>query len=185
MKSTHRVGAIIRQMLRQKATYSHIVKTTRCSKSTISYHARILNIPPYCSCARYDWHKVQDCINKGWTFTQCRARFGFSAGAWHAAVESTRIVYKKPPLMPIEQHKKRGSVRRRLLQEMDPKCRRCTKCHRKTWMKKPIPLELHHKNGNKDDHRRRNLKWLCPNCHSQSDTWTGRNVKRCPVAHTG
>lgn len=34
-------------------------------------------------------------------------------------------------------------------------------------------LGLDHKNGR--DHRPENLRWVCPNCDSQSDTFCGRN----------
>jgi hypothetical protein len=54
--------------------------------------------------------------------------------------------------------------------------RECMKCKRITWNKKPIPLELHHKNGNHSDHRSKNIEILCPNCHAFTDNYRGRNV---------
>ena len=44
-----------------------------------------------------------------------------------------------------------------------------------TWNGKPIILHLDHVNGISNDHRLENLRLLCPNCHSQTDTWCGRN----------
>lgn len=35
----------------------------------------------------------------------------------------------------------------------------------------PLTLHLDHKNGNRRDNRKKNLRWLCPNCHQQTDTW--------------
>jgi len=35
-----------------------------------------------------------------------------------------------------------------------------------------------HINGNLDDHRKGNLRFLCPNCHSQTNTYRGKNMKR-------
>lgn len=46
-----------------------------------------------------------------------------------------------------------------------------------SWNGKPINLQLDHINGIRHDHRLENLRWLCPNCHSQTDTFCGRNSK--------
>lgn len=40
-----------------------------------------------------------------------------------------------------------------------------------TWNGKPLSLHLDHKNGNRTDNRKRNLRWVCPNCHQQTETW--------------
>lgn len=42
---------------------------------------------------------------------------------------------------------------------------------------KPLTLHLDHINGNNKDHTISNLRFLCPNCHSQTDTYCGRNKK--------
>lgn len=47
----------------------------------------------------------------------------------------------------------------------------CEECHLNTWLGKPITLEHHHINGNKKDNREKNLKILCPNCHSQTSNY--------------
>lgn len=44
-----------------------------------------------------------------------------------------------------------------------------------TYDGRPIILHLDHINGNNTDHKVKNLRLLCPNCHSQTDTWCGRN----------
>lgn len=46
-----------------------------------------------------------------------------------------------------------------------------------TWQGKPITLQLHHVNGNRKDNRIKNLKILCPNCHSQTPTYMAKNIK--------
>ena len=51
----------------------------------------------------------------------------------------------------------------------------CMKCGISEWFSKPIALELDHKDGNNTNHNRENLEGLCPNCHSTTDTWRGRN----------
>jgi hypothetical protein len=51
----------------------------------------------------------------------------------------------------------------------------CNKCGISEWFGKPITLELEHKDGNNKNNIRDNLEGLCPNCHSTTDTWRGRN----------
>ena len=42
----------------------------------------------------------------------------------------------------------------------------------------PLVLHLDHINGNPSDNRLLNLRFLCPNCHSQTSTYSGKNNKR-------
>lgn len=51
----------------------------------------------------------------------------------------------------------------------------CNRCKLSTWLEYPITLELEHIDGNNQNNARENLEGLCPNCHSFTDTWRGRN----------
>lgn len=55
---------------------------------------------------------------------------------------------------------------------------KCCKCGITEWQNEPISLQLDHINGINNDHRLENLRFLCPNCHSQTDTYAGRNKKK-------
>ena len=55
---------------------------------------------------------------------------------------------------------------------------KCEICGIDEWNGKPIICQLDHINGNPKDHRLDNLQIICPNCHSQTDTYCGRNINR-------
>jgi len=46
------------------------------------------------------------------------------------------------------------------------------------WQDKVLILQLEHKNGINNDNRLDNLCFLCPNCHSQTDTFSGKKNKK-------
>ncbi|GAA2229148.1 hypothetical protein GCM10010232_14210 [Streptomyces amakusaensis] len=48
------------------------------------------------------------------------------------------------------------------------------------WQGSPLPLEIDHIDGDWRDNRQENLRILCPNCHSTTDTYRGRNKARTP-----
>jgi Zn finger protein HypA/HybF involved in hydrogenase expression len=50
------------------------------------------------------------------------------------------------------------------------------------WNDKPITLQLDHINGVNDDNRIENLRILCPNCHSQTDTFGRKRRLKTKVA---
>lgn len=54
----------------------------------------------------------------------------------------------------------------------------CEICLRTEYLGTAIVLELNHINGNPSDNRLENLQILCSNCHSQTDTFAGRNLRK-------
>ena len=57
----------------------------------------------------------------------------------------------------------------------DDKCYICGQG--KIWNNKPLTMTLDHINGDNHDNRIQNLRWICPNCGSQLDTFAGKNIK--------
>ena len=58
---------------------------------------------------------------------------------------------------------------------------RCAICNIQDWCGQPLTLHLDHIDGNNDNEKRENLRYICPNCHSQTKTYCGKNIKNKPV----
>ena len=56
----------------------------------------------------------------------------------------------------------------------------CEICGISEWNGQELTLRLDHINGNHNDNRLENLRWLCPNCDSQQSTYCGRNLRNQP-----
>ena len=68
-------------------------------------------------------------------------------------------------------------LRKKLIRE-GIKEHKCESCNLTEWLGNKIPLELDHINGINNDHRLENLRLLCPNCHTLTPTYKGKNIKQ-------
>lgn len=80
-------------------------------------------------------------------------------------------------LLTINSWAKRETLKRRLISERRLSYR-CEICGLTEWNRMPVCLQLDHINGIPTDNRIENLRLLCPNCHSQTDTFCGKNITR-------
>lgn len=127
----------------------------------------------------YDWAEIQRYYDEGHTYRECRMKFGFAAQSWQKARRRGEISTRRPG-MPLEEllsgPRSRNHLKQRLLREGLLK-NECSKCGIKDWLGNPLSMHIDHINGSGGDHRLENLRMLCPNCHSQTPTYGGRNTR--------
>ncbi len=70
-----------------------------------------------------------------------------------------------------------NKIRHKLLDE-GIKEHKCECCGLTTWLEKPIPLELHHIDGDRTNNTLENFQLLCPNCHAFTDSYRGKNSRK-------
>lgn len=147
------------------------------------FHVRKLGLPARTELARrYDWQAISAYYEAGHSARECQEAFGFSRNAWADAI-ARGVVSPRPRCQPLEElmvtgrRASRHNLKLRLLGAgIKEAC--CEVCGLVEWRGEPIAFQLHHINGNGQDNRLDNLALLCPNCHSQTDTWGGRNKRR-------
>lgn len=178
----------VRERLERGRSYSEISRELGINKSTVAFHARRLGRPVDDRFnRRYDWAAVQKAHDGGLRAMECCARFGFARATWSKAVQTGRIkprAYAIPldELLVRGRRTSRGHLKTRLV-GAGLKQNKCEECGISEWLGEPLSMHLHHKNGDGADNRLQNLAFLCPNCHSQTDTYGGRNGHRRRQQH--
>lgn len=72
--------------------------------------------------------------------------------------------------------------RLRVIEEQNNKC---LLCGIDTWNNQKITLDIDHINGDRNNNARENLRGLCPNCHSLTETFRGKNKKSENIVSDG
>jgi hypothetical protein len=181
IREARNTRAEVAQLVALGLSYAEIGSRLGISKATVAYHARRLHHPGNPACGRrYDWLEVQAYYDADHSVTECQRRFGFARGAWADAVRRGAVT-PRPQATPLTEllsdgsRRSRWNIKRRLI-AAGLKIEACEECGIATWRGKPLSLALHHVNGDRDDNRLENLAILCPNCHSQTENFGGRNA---------
>ena len=119
-----------------------------------------------------------------WGFSQVRKRMtdlNISMSLFKgkgAAIEKTRSGALTAEMLFKENCKHNRTCLRRFIVANDILPYKCAICGTKEWNGKTLSLELDHINGINNDNRLENLRFLCPNCHSQTTTYGSRNQQK-------
>jgi len=184
-------------------TYNQIKEILGCSKSTISYHCnnckktKIKNISKniyrvkvitclkcgkeiktrnhqFCSIYCSNTYRTKERVetekekNKRLEKEYYQAKFkGVTGDKFLEKIKEDKILNAEFNTLKFD------NLRMRVILEQDKKC---FNCGLDKWLECDLVLELEHKDGNNKNNQRDNLIALCPNCHSLTKTWRGRNI---------
>ncbi len=84
----------------------------------------------------------------------------------------SRWIPKEEFIKTIVQYKDNGFIKKKIL-EFELLKNECEICGQlPIWKDKPLTLQLDHKDGNRQNNNISNLRLLCPNCHTQTETYS-------------
>jgi Zn finger protein HypA/HybF involved in hydrogenase expression len=159
---------------------------------------------------RMDLESFKNLVNRNKSYTNVLKEFGYSGMGGAGLTLKQRIreenidcshflknnkgrKFPDRKAIPLEQVMienstyNRGNLKKRLIKENILK-NQCSNCGLlPIWDNKELIMVLDHINGVNNDHREENLRLLCPNCNSQTSTFSGKtrrrkyNCERCGI----
>lgn len=120
------------------------------------------------------------------TFSRRAFEFGLHSDGKNIGLKGTSKPWSKPKktLEDILENRatEQSAKLKARLYAAGLKQNRCESCGISEWNGKSLVCHLEHVNGNHKDNRLENLKILCPNCHSQTETYCRGQGKNANVA---
>lgn len=145
--------------------------------------------------------EFQQIIKESYSYAECCRKIGYSINgsygsdvikkrckemnlstAHFSSIRAANITSTKYSLDEIlienSTYKNISRLKERLIKEkrLEYKCAICGNIGE--WNGKRLTLQLDHINGKHNDHRIFNLRFLCPNCHSQTENFSGKNKNK-------
>ena len=184
-------------------SYSKVTKETNSALSTVAYHAKKLGINKGISFIKpiYDWKAIQEYYDLGFCNSEVNEHFNLNVGTLRDAIRRGIFKTEKGRICKTPRNGIRiktatifvlnspysgdNIVRKRIVMDnlipyicIGMNCSISYVNNEPSWANSKLILHLDHINGIRNDNRLENLRWLCPNCHSQTETYCGRNIKR-------
>jgi len=108
------------------------------------------------------------------------AQMGLDTSHWkaHGVGKAFPVTIPTPELFVLGSERSSKILRGRILKEklIPPLCQMCG--IGPEWNGLSLTLQLDHINGNRKDNRLENLRFICPNCHTQTETFGTRGLKK-------
>lgn len=173
----------------------------RISIGTMYIELRRFNMPYTSPIWKVSDDEFSRIISSSKTYTEILEKFGLkNRGSNHKTVKKRIALlglrfnsrgYNKAlsdfRKKPLSHYLKTGSIvsntylKKRLINEgvLEEKCAVCGLAP--MWNGRHLSLHLDHKNGDPTDNELKNIRLVCPNCHSQTDNYCGKSKKLPPV----
>jgi hypothetical protein len=131
---------------------------------------------------------IIDCYNNGMNLNETAAKIGMTTiSLWRRSkkigIKWSSLKKKAPNKIPLDEileglhpYYQTFKLKNRLISE-GIKENKCEICEISEWNGKELKMQLDHKDGDSHNHNILNLQMICPNCHSQTITYCGKNIK--------